>query len=51
MAILDMQAMNAARDSKDQRGGGGGGGCGGGGGGSELSLLLCDSVASVTLCL
>ena len=49
MAILDMQAMNAARDSKDQRGGGGGG-CGGGGG-SELSLLLCDSVASVTLCL
>ena len=50
MAILDMQAMNAARDSKDQRGGGGGGGCGGGGG-SELSLLLCDSVASVTFCL
>ena len=50
MAILDMQAMHAARDSKDQRGGGGGGGCGGGGG-SELSLLLCDSVASVTLCL
>jgi|HubBroStandDraft_3_1064219.scaffolds.fasta_scaffold5435497_1 hypothetical protein len=50
MAILDMQAMNAARDSKDQRGDGGGGGCGGGGG-SQLSLLLCDSTASVTLCL
>jgi Lanthionine-containing peptide SapB precursor RamS len=50
MALLDIQAMNAARDSKDQRGGGGGGG-GGCGGGSNLSLLLCDSVASVTLCL
>jgi hypothetical protein len=48
MAILDMQAMNAARDSKGQRGDGGGGGCGGG---SDVSLLLCDSAISYTLCL
>ena len=39
MAILDMQGMKA-------RGGGHGGG-----GGSDISLLLCDSFASVTLCL
>ena len=46
MALLDMQGM----ELKTARGGHGG--CGGhGGGGSELSLLLCDSVASVTLCL
>jgi hypothetical protein len=45
MALLDMQGM----ELKAERGGHG---CGGhGGGGSELSLLLCDSVASVTLCL
>jgi hypothetical protein len=44
MALLDMQGM----ELKTARGGHGG--CGGGGG-SELSLLLCDSVASITLCL
>ena len=48
MALLDMQGM----ELKTERGWHGcGGGHGGGGGGSELSLLLCDSVASVTLCL
>ena len=40
MALLDIQAMDA-----DTRGGGGGGG------GSHLSVALCDSVASVLLCL
>ena len=46
MALLDMQGMELETTR------GGNGGCGGhGGGGSELSLLLCDSVASVTLCL
>jgi lanthionine-containing peptide SapB len=40
MSILDLQAM-------EPKGGHGGGG----GGGSDLSVLLCDSVASVTLCL
>jgi hypothetical protein len=44
MALLDIQAMDA-----DTRGHGGGGG--GGGGGSHLSVALCDSVASVLLCL
>jgi hypothetical protein len=39
MAILDLQAMQS-----DNRGGNGGGG-------SHLSVALCDSVASVTLCL
>jgi hypothetical protein len=39
MAILDLQAMELE--------GGQGGGCGG----SDLSVALCDSVASVTLCL
>jgi hypothetical protein len=39
MAILDLQAMDT-----DTRGNGGGGG-------SHLSVALCDSVASVTLCL
>ena len=43
MALLDIQAMDA-----DTRGQGGGGG---GGGGSHLSVALCDSVASVLLCL
>ena len=47
MALLDIQAMNAARDGNDQRGGGGGGGCGG----SDVSLLLCDSTQSTLLCL
>jgi Lanthionine-containing peptide SapB precursor RamS len=40
MALLDMQGM------EQTEGHGGGCGCG-----SELSLLLCDSAASVTLCL
>ena len=43
MALLDIQAMDA-----DTRGHGGGGG---GGGGSHLSVTLCDSTASVLLCL
>ena len=45
MALLDMQGMASTR--------GGGGDCGGhgGGGGSHVSLLLCDSTASVTFCL
>ena len=47
MALLDIQAMDPARDGNDARWGGGGGG----GGGSHLSLLLCDSYASVTVCL
>jgi lanthionine-containing peptide SapB len=42
MALLDMQNMSSAR---------GGGGGGGDHGGSDLSLLLCDSTLSVTLCL
>jgi hypothetical protein len=41
MALLDIQAM--ARDDADTRGGHGGG--------SHLSVALCDSFASVTLCL
>jgi hypothetical protein len=45
MALLDMQGMAATR------GGGGNGGGHGGGGGSHVSLLLCDSTASLTLCL
>jgi hypothetical protein len=40
MAILDLQAMQS-----DNRG------HGDGGGGSHVSLLLCDSTASITLCL
>jgi hypothetical protein len=47
MAILEMQGMQPSR----VRGGGGGHGGGGGGGGSALSLLLCDSLVSVALCL
>ena len=42
MALLDIQAMDAVREGK--------GGHGGGGGGSDLSLLLCDSIVSITLC-
>jgi hypothetical protein len=45
MALLDIQAMDPARG-----GNGGGGHGGGGGGGSDLSVLLCDSVLSITLC-
>ena len=43
MTLLDIQAMDARRDGNDTRWGGGGG--------SHLSLLLCDSTASITLCL
>jgi hypothetical protein len=39
MALLDMQGMQSASRGN------------GGGGGSELSLLLCASVLSVSLCL
>ncbi|HSZ41570.1 MAG TPA: SapB/AmfS family lanthipeptide [Trebonia sp.] len=42
MALLDMQAMEAEREDTEK--------CGAGIG-SHLSVLLCDSVASVTLCL
>ena len=42
MALLDIQAMNTARDAADARW------CGGG---SHLSVALCDSTASVLLCL
>jgi lanthionine-containing peptide SapB len=45
MTLLEMQSMDLARDSKDARWGGGGGG------GSHLSVLLCDSTASIMLCL
>ena len=44
MALLDIQAMEPTRG-----GGGDGGGCGGGG--SHLSVALCDSTVSLTLCL
>ena len=40
MALLDIQAMDATR----------GGGGGGNGGGSFLSVTLCDSTLSITLC-
>jgi Lanthionine-containing peptide SapB precursor RamS len=42
MALLDIQAMDTARDTDK-----GHGGCGG----SDLSVLLCDSFASTILCL
>ena len=42
MALLDIQAMDPTR--------GGNGGGHGGGGGSNLSVLLCDSILSITLC-
>lgn len=45
MALLDMQGMASTR------GGGGDGHGGGHGGGSHLSVALCDSFASITLCL
>lgn len=50
MALLDMQGMEL-KTARGGHGGCGGGHGGGGGGGSELSVLLCDSAASVTLCL
>jgi hypothetical protein len=50
MALLDMQGMEL-KTARGGHGGCGGGHGGGGGGGSELSVLLCDSVASITLCL
>jgi len=42
MALLDMQGLELA--ARGENGGDGGGG-------SDVSLTLCDSVASVTLCL
>jgi Lanthionine-containing peptide SapB precursor RamS len=39
MALLDIQSMNAPRDGSDTR-------CLG----SDLSVLLCDSFASVLVC-
>jgi SapB morphogen precursor RamS len=39
MALLDLQAMDSRRDGDDTR-------CI-----SGLSVLLCDSIASITLCL
>ena len=52
MALLDMQGMElkTARGGHGGGCGGGHGGGNGGGGGSDLSLLLCDSVASITIC-
>jgi len=41
MALLDLQHLEAER---------GGHGDGGHGGGSDISLLLCDSAISFTLC-
>ena len=38
MALLDLQSMSTARDGDDTR-------CG-----SELSVLLCDSTLSLSLC-
>ena len=49
MALLDMQGMEL-KTTRGGHGGCGGGHGGGGGGGSDLSVLLCDSVLSVTLC-
>ena len=48
MILLDLQAMDATPVDAPQDNWDGGGH---GGGGSELSVLLCDSVASVLLCL
>jgi Lanthionine-containing peptide SapB precursor RamS len=39
MALLDMQGMDLASRGNS------------GGGGSDLSVLLCDSLVSTTLCL
>jgi Lanthionine-containing peptide SapB precursor RamS len=46
MALLDIQAMDSARGDTRWCGGGGGEG-----GGSHLSLALCDSTVSLTVCL
>ena len=46
MSLLDLQALEAQSATKGGHGGGHGGE-----GGSEVSLLLCDSTASVLLCL
>ena len=40
VALLDMQGMASASDKNGHEGGG-----------SDLSVLLCDSFASFTLCL
>lgn len=48
MSLLDLQTLEPARESWGRGHDGGGHG---GEGGSELSLLLCDSALSVTLCL
>lgn len=40
MALLDLQGMDASEQGDG----------GGNGGGSNVSLLLCDSTASVLLC-
>ena len=48
MSLLDLQALEAQSATKGGHGGGHGGG---GEGGSEVSLLLCDSTASILLCL
>jgi hypothetical protein len=48
MSLLDLQALETPAAATR---GGDGGGHGGHGGGSEVSLLLCDSTASVLLCL
>ncbi|MEV5276595.1 MULTISPECIES: SapB/AmfS family lanthipeptide [unclassified Streptomyces] len=44
MSLLDLQNLDVELDIDEGDGGGHGGG-------SQLSLLLCDSVASLTLCL
>ena len=48
MALLDMQGLKATRGSEDAERGCGGGGEGGG---SELSVALCASLFSTTLCI
>ena len=45
MSLLDLQALETPAATR------GDGGGHGGHGGSEVSLLLCDSTASVLLCL
>jgi Lanthionine-containing peptide SapB precursor RamS len=47
--ILSLQKLTVSKVSTGLEAGGHGGG--GGGGGSDISLLLCDSFASITLCL
>ena len=44
MSVLDLQVLETVRETEDC-------GWGDGDGGSEVSLLLCDSEASVLLCL